>query len=81
MMELRILKPSDADNYRRIRLEALQKANNLEGIEQIYLTVVTKNEIAKRLYSSMGFEVFGTEKKALKCDHAYFDEDQMVLFL
>lgn len=61
--------------------EVIKNANDLEGIEQIYLTVVTKNETAKRLYSSMGFEVFGTEKKALKCDNTYFDEAHMVLFL
>lgn len=61
--------------------EAIKKANDLDGIEQINLTVVTTNKTAKRLYSSMGFEVFGTEKKALKSDNTYFDEDHMVLFL
>ena len=61
--------------------EVIKKANILEGIEQINLTVVTKNETAKRLYSSMGFEVFGTEKKALKYNNTYFDEAHMVLFL
>lgn len=62
-------------------IEVIKKANILEGIEQINLTVVTKNETAKRLYSSMGFEVFGTEKKALKYNNTYFDEAHMVLFL
>jgi ribosomal protein S18 acetylase RimI-like enzyme len=61
--------------------EVIKKANDLDGIEQIYLTVVTTNEAAKRLYYSMGFEVFGTEKKALKWDNKYFDEDHMVIFL
>jgi RimJ/RimL family protein N-acetyltransferase len=61
--------------------ETIKKANDLEGIEQVYLTVVTSNEPAKRLYSSLGFEVFGTEKRALKFDNTYFDEDHMVLFL
>ncbi|MBZ5752439.1 GNAT family N-acetyltransferase [Metabacillus rhizolycopersici] len=61
--------------------EAIKKANCLEGIEQVYLTVVTTNESAKRLYSSIGFEAFGSEKRALKLDNTYFDEEHMVLFL
>jgi RimJ/RimL family protein N-acetyltransferase len=61
--------------------EAINQARNLEGIEQIYLTVVSSNLAAKSLYSSLGFEVYGTEKRALKIDNAYLDEDLMVLFL
>jgi len=33
------------------------------------------------LYASLGFEVFGTEKRALKVGQRYVDEDYMVLFL
>jgi ribosomal protein S18 acetylase RimI-like enzyme len=44
--------------------EAIKKAKNLDGVEQVYLTVVTTNEPAKRLYSLLGFEVFGIEKRA-----------------
>ena len=62
-------------------VEAINKANDLEGVEQVYLTVVTTNQPAKKLYSSMGFKVFGTEKRALKLDDTYFDEDHMVLFI
>ncbi|MFA1822098.1 N-acetyltransferase family protein [Virgibacillus oceani] len=61
--------------------EAIQKARSMGGIEQLYLTVVTSNEAAKKLYSSMGFEVFGKEEKALKIDDVYYDEAWMVLFL
>ena len=66
---------------RELMNEAINQARNLEGIEQIYLTVVSSNSAAKRLYSSLGFEVYGTEKRALKIDQTYFDEDLMVLFL
>ena len=38
----------------------------MEGIEQIYLSVVTTNEPARNLYASLGFDVFGTEKKGIK---------------
>ncbi len=61
--------------------KVIDKANSLEGIEQIYLSVVTTNIPAKRMYTSCGFEVFGREKKALKIDHTYLDEEHMVLFL
>lgn len=62
-------------------VEAIKKANSLSGIEQIYLSVVTTNEPAKKLYVSLGFEFFGRGKRALKFDHTYYDEDHMVLFL
>lgn len=60
---------------------AIKKASDLEGVEQVYLTVVTTNQPAKKLYSSLGFNVFGTEERALKFDNTYLDEDHMVLFL
>ena len=61
--------------------EAISTAKELEGVEQVYLTVVTTNKSAKNLYTSLGFETFGIEKRALKLDNRYFDEDLMVLFL
>ncbi|WP_252503796.1 GNAT family N-acetyltransferase [Sporosarcina sp. Marseille-Q4943] len=61
--------------------EAINKARSLERIEQVYLTVVSSNVAAKSLYTSLGFEVYGTEKRALKLDNTYLDEDLMVLFL
>ncbi|MEQ6357303.1 GNAT family N-acetyltransferase [Lysinibacillus sp. M3] len=66
---------------KQLMLEVIGKAKELEEVEQLNLTVVSTNASAKRLYSSLGFEVFGTEKKALKIDQQYFDEDYMVLFL
>ncbi|WP_203249115.1 GNAT family N-acetyltransferase [Sporosarcina beigongshangi] len=64
-----------------LMVEAIQMANDWVGVEQVYLTVVTTNEPAKKLYVSLGFEVFGTEKRALKVGDTYFDEEHMVLFL
>lgn len=60
---------------------AIRKAKELEDVEKVQLCVVTTNETAKRLYASLGFEVYGTEKNALKLDHHYFDEEHRVLFL
>lgn len=64
-----------------LMLEAIQVANDWAGVEQVYLTVVTTNEPAKKLYALLGFEVFGSEKKALKIGDTYYDEEHMVLFL
>jgi ribosomal protein S18 acetylase RimI-like enzyme len=60
---------------------AIKKATELETIEQVYLTVTASNEPAKKLYTSLGFEVFGVDKRALKIEDTYFDEELMVLFL
>ncbi|MFB5660986.1 GNAT family N-acetyltransferase [Alteribacillus sp. HJP-4] len=62
-------------------LEAIKKAEELEEIEQIYLTVVSTNDPAKRLYSSLGFKIYGKDKRSIKLDDTYFDEDLMVLIL
>ncbi|MFC0270571.1 GNAT family N-acetyltransferase [Metabacillus herbersteinensis] len=59
----------------------INEARKFEEIEQIYLTVVTTNQSAKKLYTAMGFEVFGLEKRALKLEECYLDEEHMVLFL
>ncbi|KIL51892.1 GNAT family N-acetyltransferase [Jeotgalibacillus soli] len=61
--------------------KTIEEAKGIEGLEQIYLTVVTTNEPAKRLYSSLGFEMFATEERALKFNDIYFDEEHRVLFL
>ncbi|MBG9456131.1 acetyltransferase [Lysinibacillus sphaericus] len=66
---------------KHLMVEAINKAKELGEVEQLNLTVVSMNTSAKRLYSSLGFEVFGTEKRALKIGQQYFDEDYMVLFL
>ncbi len=61
--------------------EILRRTNNMKGLEQINLAVITKNEPAKNLYKSYGFQVYGTEKNAVKSNGIYLDEDFMVLIL
>lgn len=52
------------------------------GVEQLELEVVTHNERALNMYKSLGFEIHGTEKHALKYgDGTYADEYFMILFL
>ena len=61
--------------------ELIEQAKQCEGLEQINLAVVNVNHSAKKLYESLGFEVYGTERNALKFNNHYFDEDLMVLKL
>lgn len=60
--------------------KVVKKAKDLH-IEQICLSVVSDNIAAKKLYQSIGFESYGVEKRALKIDEMYRDEEFMVLFL
>lgn len=66
---------------KQLIIEVINQARLLKGIEQLNLAVVTTNEAAKKLYVSLGFVTYGTEKNALKIGEQYFDEDYMVLVL
>ncbi len=59
----------------------LERAATLGDVEQINLTVVSNNPIAKKLYEKFGFVSFAVEKNALKWKGHYYTEEQMVLFL
>lgn len=63
---------------RQLLTEVLQRARSQPGLEQIMLTVGQSQAAAKRLYLSLGFEVFGHERHALKVGDVYVDEDYMV---
>jgi len=52
---------------------------SLKDVEFIDLVVESSNHPAKSLYSSMGFRIYGSQVKALKCGSEYFDEDLMSL--
>lgn len=64
-----------------LMLELIRRAREVDGLEQINLTVVSDNVPAKRLYASLGFEVYGIERRAIKYGGRYFDEELMVLRL
>lgn len=61
--------------------ELIQRAGQLPGMEIINLTVFSDNVPAKRLYASLGFSIYGTERKAVKQNGVYLDEDLMSLTL
>ncbi|UFU00451.1 GNAT family N-acetyltransferase [Radiobacillus kanasensis] len=48
------------------------------GIEQLQLCVVADNEKAVHVYQKIGFEIYGTEKQAIKVGKRYLDEHLMV---
>lgn len=59
--------------------ELLERAAQDSTLEQIQLAVGTVQHAAKNLYSSFGFEVYGTEPRGLKVGSTYVDEDHMIL--
>ena len=50
-------------------------------VKQIHLGVGTKNHAAMALYKKFGFEIYGTEPRALMVNGQYIDEHLMVKFL
>jgi RimJ/RimL family protein N-acetyltransferase len=61
--------------------ELLKRVKALKDIEQINLTVVADNAIAKKVYEKFGFRSFAREFHAMKWKGKYYTEEQMVLFL
>jgi ribosomal protein S18 acetylase RimI-like enzyme len=57
----------------------LSKAKEVAGLEQILLAVATHQETATRIYRKFGFDIYGTEPRALKVGSDYLDEYQMIL--
>lgn len=66
---------------RRLIQETIKRAREINGLEQINLTVVASNAKAKHLYASEGFKSFALEKYALKMGEVFYDEEQMALRL
>ena len=50
------------------------------SVRQIHLGVGTENRAALALYKKAGFEIYGTEPRALLVDGRYIDEHLMVKF-
>lgn len=64
---------------RRLLQDAINRAKQIDGLQQINLTVIATNAKARHLYASEGFEIFAVEKRGLKIGSDYFNEEQMVL--
>lgn len=59
---------------------AIEKAKEIGGVEQVYLTVSSNNIAAKNLYESIGFKMIGSDPRAMKIGNAYIGEDLMALY-
>jgi RimJ/RimL family protein N-acetyltransferase len=62
-------------------LMARVREHAADVVEEVRLTVVTSNIAAVRLYTRMGFEQYGLERRALKIGGQYHDELLMALAL
>lgn len=61
--------------------ETIERAKAIPGIEQLVLGVRTDQTAARKLYESLGFEVYGRDPHTLKVNDLYVDEDLMILRL
>ncbi|WP_188454752.1 GNAT family N-acetyltransferase [Virgibacillus oceani] len=66
---------------RKLMIDALEMVKQMNRIEQVYLSVVATNEPAKKLYKAFGFKTYGVDRRALKVNDIYYDEELMVLAL
>jgi ribosomal protein S18 acetylase RimI-like enzyme len=64
----------------RSLLQTVIKKSKELGLEQLHLTVVSSNTAAVNLYTSVGFQTYGIEKRSMKYNGEYFDEAHMVNF-
>jgi ribosomal protein S18 acetylase RimI-like enzyme len=66
---------------RALLVALLERIRACPGVEQVSLTVVSRQEAAKALYLSLGFETYGLERRGLKVGDRYLDNEHMVLRL
>ncbi len=65
---------------RALMQEVIRRARQMEGLEQITL-VASAHLPARKLYESLRFESYGTERRSLKIGAEYVDDVLMVLWL
>lgn len=66
---------------RALVTELIARTRTYSGLEQLTLWVSTTQQGAQMLYGNLGFEPFGLERRALKIDNTYVDNEYMVLWL
>jgi ribosomal protein S18 acetylase RimI-like enzyme len=64
---------------RKLLAALLSKAQEDTSLEHVLLAVATCQEAACHLYGQFGFEIYGTEPRALKVGSEYVDEHYMIL--
>lgn len=66
---------------RQMMNAVLERAAAIPGIEQVLLSVTGSQAAALALYRSLGFQIFGTEPRALNVNGEFIDEHYLVLTL
>ena len=61
--------------------QALKQAASIQELTRVNLTVVTGQEAAIRLYQSLGFRIYGTERETFSNAGKFYDEHLMTLEL
>jgi len=61
--------------------EAISQAKSIQGLRQLYLTVLDINERAIHLYTSTGFATFAHEPESVRIKSNFVGELQMIRFL
>ena len=59
--------------------ELIERAKAINEVEILLLDIVKINFLAKQLYLSLGFQIYGIEKMAYKFNNQYFDLEFMCL--
>src|SRR5579862_8692937 len=59
----------------------LERVRGYSDLEQVCLSVAATQIEARNLYESLGFEVYGYERHALKIGDRYVDEEHCILWL
>ncbi|WP_445634387.1 N-acetyltransferase domain-containing protein [Nostoc sp. DSM 114161] len=59
--------------------ELIERAKAIDEVEILLIDIVKNNFLAKQLYLSLGFQIYGREKMAYKSNNQYFDLEFMCL--
>jgi len=59
----------------------LTRAAGVNGLRQVSLNVATTQAAARALYDSLGFRIFGVERRSLRVGDGYVDEEHRVAYL
>ncbi|MEH2127162.1 GNAT family N-acetyltransferase [Nostoc sp.] len=61
--------------------ELIERAKTINAVEILLLDIVKNNVLGKALYLSLGFQIYGTEKRAYKYNNQSFDLEFMCLHI
>jgi ribosomal protein S18 acetylase RimI-like enzyme len=66
---------------RRLLEDAVARARQWTGMDHLWLSVVTTQAAARRLYAACGFRVIGLHPRTIRVGGRSYDEELMVLDL